>query len=135
MKWWEHRAFNAALVGVALLGLVMLLWPRGWGSTGRAGSRSTHFVCSGTVQGADPENAVLIVDFPEVPYQQAVRWKDVSHPRPQSFAIPVDFRFFAPPKNYRLRLRKPGMPEFCSPLLPVPADGLEADEVQVVLKP
>lgn len=121
---------------MAGLGVVMLLWPRGWMSGRRDTSKSTHFVCTGRVEGeANLEKAVLIVDFPEVPYQQAARWREVSHPRPRSFAIPVDFRFFAPPGQYRLRLRRPGSPEYYSPLLPVPTEGRAADEVLVVLKP
>lgn len=116
---------SALNVGFLLLALLGALWMvRSWRSPGAGppGSRPAvqatpeSFPVKLLIEGkvncpGSPGDVEILVDLPEIPYQQTFQWSKIKHVKPDHFVVEVQFESTRKAKTLRVVARQPGVGE------------------------
>lgn len=142
---------NTARLVLALLAAVGLVWMVvGW-RTGAGKSRSqagptskpaplqTYKIVVGgrvSVQGSAALGDVqVLVNLPDIPYQQTFEWAKLKHPVSNGFVAELQFQTARRAKTMIVKVRKPGLGEDAAPEIRLRPDGGVFDQLQFNVRP
>lgn len=77
----------------------------------------------------------ILVDLPEIPYQQTFEWAKLKHPVPNGFVAELEFQTARSAKTMVVKARKPGLGEAEMPLIHLRPGGGRFDQLQFNIHP
>jgi hypothetical protein len=89
-----------------------------------------------SVQGSSALGDVqILVDLPEIPYQQTFEWAKLKHPVSNGFVAELEFQTPRRARTMIVKARKPGLGEAQTPLLHLRPGGGTFDQLQFNIQP
>lgn len=141
-------AVRAALVVLALIGLVWMVvgWRTDAPKTASPAaarlaqeSLQQYKITVGgrvSVHGSSALGDVqILVDLPEIPYQQTFEWAKLKHPVPNGFVAELEFQTARRAKTMVVKARKPGLGEAEAPPIHLRPGGGRFDQLQFNIHP